>query len=160
MRVLGIDPGSLVTGFGVVEKRRNDILHIRHGEIKVAGKGSLPSFLVTIYEQLMAVIVQINPDVVAIEDIFYGKSVKSLIKQGQARGVAILAGSHSGLPVFEYSPLEVKKAVVGYGRAEKGQVQAMIKAILQLSETPTADAADALAVAICHANFCRSSVSP
>jgi crossover junction endodeoxyribonuclease RuvC len=160
MRVLGIDPGSLVTGFGVVEKRRNDVLHIQHGEIKVTGKGSLPSFLVAIYEQLMAVIGQTKPDVVAIEDIFYGKNVKSLIKQGQARGVAILAGSHSGLPVFEYSPLEVKKAVVGYGRAEKSQVQAMIKAILQLKETPRADAADALAVAICHAHCSGPSVSP
>lgn len=160
MRVLGIDPGSLVTGFGVVEKRRNDVLYVRHGEIKVSGKESLPSFLVAIYEQLMAVIGQTKPDVVAIEDIFYGKNVKSLIKQGQARGVAILAGSHSGLQVFEYSPLEVKKAVVGYGRAEKTQVQAMIKAILQLRETPTADAADALAVAICHAHSSGPSVSP
>lgn len=160
MRVIGIDPGSLVTGFGVVEKRRNDLLYIQHGEIKVPGKGSLPSFLVAIYEQLMAVIGQTKPDVFAIEDIFYGKNVKSLIKQGQARGVAILAGSHSGLPVFEYSPLEVKKAVVGYGRAEKSQVQAMVKAILQLQETPTADAADALAVAICHAHCSGPSVSP
>jgi crossover junction endodeoxyribonuclease RuvC len=160
MRVLGIDPGSLVTGFGVVEKRRNDVLHIQHGEIKVSSKESLPSFLVAIYEQLIAVIGQTKPDVVAIEDIFYGKNVKSLIKQGQARGVAILAGSHSGLPVFEYSPLEVKKAVVGYGRAEKSQVQAMIKAILLLKATPRADAADALAVAICHAHCSGPSVSP
>lgn len=160
MRVLGIDPGSLITGFGVVEKRRSDILHIQHGEIKVTGKGTLPSFLVSIYEQLMAVIGLTKPDAVAIEDIFYGKNVKSLIKQGQARGVAILAGSHSGLPVFEYSPLEVKKAVVGYGRAEKSQVQAMVKAILQLRETPRADAADALAVAICHAHCCGPAMSP
>jgi len=160
MIVLGIDPGSLVTGFGVVEKRRNDVLHIQHGEIKVTAKVSLPSFLVAIYERLMAVIEQTKPDAVAIEDIFFGKNVKSLIKQGQARGVAILAGSHSGLPVFEYSPLEVKKAVVGYGRAEKSQVQAMIKAILQLKEAPTADAADALAVAICHAHCSGPSVSP
>ncbi len=113
-----------------------------------------------IYEQLMAVIGQTKPDVVAIEGIFYGKNVKSLIKQGQARGVAILAGSHSGLPVFEYSPLEVKKAVVGYGRAEKSQVQTMVKAILQLSETPRADAADALAVAICHAHCSGPALSP
>jgi crossover junction endodeoxyribonuclease RuvC len=160
MRVLGIDPGSLVTGFGVVEKRRNDVLYIQHGEIKGTGKGSLPPFLVAIYEELMAVIRQTQPDVVAIEDIFCGKNVKSLIKQGQARGVAILAGSHSGLPVFEYSPLEVKKAVVGYGRAEKSQVQTMVKAILQLGETPRADAADALAVAICHAHFSGPYLSP
>lgn len=149
---MGIDPGSLITGFGVVEKRRSDMVYVHHGEIKSPRNALLPSFLVDIYEQLMAAISHSKPDAVAIEEVFYGKNVKSLIKQGQARGVAILAGSHSGLPVFEYSPLEVKKAVVGYGRAEKGQVQIMVKAILRLSELPPADAADALAVAICHAN--------
>jgi crossover junction endodeoxyribonuclease RuvC len=150
LRVLGIDPGSLVTGFGVVEKRRNDVVSVRHGEIKSSGRDLLPQFLVAIYDQLVAVIESTQPDAVAIEEIFYGKNVKSLIKQGQARGVAILAGSHSGVPVFEYSPLEIKKAVVGYGRAEKAQVQSMVKAILHLPELPPADAADALAVAICH----------
>lgn len=152
MRVLGIDPGSLITGFGIVEKRRTDIIFIDFGEIKSLGNGSLPSFLVSIYERLMEIIRNTKPDSMAIEEIFYGKNVKSLIKQGQARGVAILAGAHSGIPVHEYSALEVKKAVVGYGRAEKGQVQSMVKAILRVPELPPADAADALAVAICHAN--------
>ena len=152
MRVLGIDPGSLITGFGIVEKRRNDIIYIDYGEIKSPGNGSLPSFLVSIYERLMEIIRDTKPDSMAIEEIFYGKNVKSLIKQGQARGVAILAGAHSGIPVHEYSALEVKKAVVGYGRAEKSQVQNMVKAILRVPELPPSDAADALAVAICHAN--------
>ncbi len=89
----------------------------------------------------------------AIEDIFYGKNIRSLIKQGHVRGVAILAGADGGLPVYEYSPLEIKKAVVGYGRAEKGQVQMMVRAILKLPELPPPDAADALAVAICQLHF-------
>jgi len=139
-----------VTGFGVVEKRRSDLAYIRHGEIKTHAGESAPVFLIAVYEQLMAVIEDHRPDAMAVEEVFYGKNVKSLIKQGQARGVAILAGSHSGVPVFEYSALEVKKSVVGYGRAEKSQVQSMVKAILHLSEPPPADAADALAVAICH----------
>ncbi len=101
----------------------------------------------------MEVVKKSNPDRVALEDIFYGKNVKSLIKQGHARGVILLAASHSGLPVYEYSPLEIKQAVVGYGRAEKSQVQQMVKVILGMPVVPTADAADALAVAICHSNF-------
>jgi crossover junction endodeoxyribonuclease RuvC len=160
MRILGIDPGSLTTGYGLVEKRRNDLVCLSHGEIKTMVRETSSSFLVNIYERLKMVIEESNPDVMAVEEVFYGKNVKSLIKQGQARGVAILAGSHRGIPVFEYSPLEVKKAVVGYGRAEKSQVQAMIKAILQLKETPGADAADALAVAICHAHCAGPSLSP
>ncbi|MDQ5984977.1 MAG: Crossover junction endodeoxyribonuclease RuvC [Syntrophus sp. SKADARSKE-3] len=152
MRVLGIDPGSLVTGFGVVEQNRYELVHLVNGEIKVQQKGSLAAFLVLIYERLKAIIAETKPDAMAVEEVFYGKNVKSLIKQGQARGVAMLAGSHSGIPVFEYSPLAVKQAVVGYGRAEKTQVQQMVKAILNLAEVPPEDAADALAVAICHAN--------
>jgi crossover junction endodeoxyribonuclease RuvC len=155
LRVLGIDPGSLVTGYGVVEKRRSDLIYIHHGEVKIPIHETLPAFLVMIYEKLTAVIRETKPDAMAIEEVFYGKNVKSLIRQGQARGVAILAGAHSGVPVFEYSPLEVKKAVVGYGRAEKSQVQQMVKAILHLAELPPADAADALGVAICHAHSIR-----
>jgi crossover junction endodeoxyribonuclease RuvC len=93
------------------------------------------------------------PEAMAIENIFYGKNIRSLIKQGHVRGVAILAGADGGVPIYEYSPLEIKKAVVGYGRAEKGQVQRMVRAILKLPELPPLDAADALAVAICHIHF-------
>lgn len=156
LRVLGIDPGSQVTGYGVVEKARSGLRHIVHGEIR-PGKGApLSSCLQTIYDGLQEVIRQSAPEALAIEEIFYGKNVKSLIKQGHVRGVAILAGKHMGIPVYEYSPLEIKKAIVGYGRAEKAQVQKMAKAILKLPELPPPDAADALAVAICHINFLKA----
>ena len=108
-----------------------------------------------IYDGILEVIHQSSPDVIAIEDIFYGKNIKSLIRQAEARGVIILAGSHGRMPIYEYTPLEIKKAVVGYGRAEKNQIQNMVKAILHLYEDPPVDAADALAVAICHINFIK-----
>jgi len=108
--------------------------------------------LLKTYEDLTALIGEAKPDIVAVEDIFYGKNVKSLIKQGHARGVVLLAASQYNLPVYEYSPLEIKKAVVGYGRAEKIQVQRMVKAILGMSALPPEDAADALAVAVCHSH--------
>ena len=108
-----------------------------------------------IYDQLSVIITEYAPDAVALEDIFYGKNVKSLVKLAQARGVIILAASHRDTPLYEYTPLEVKKATVGYGRAEKGQVQHMVRAILSLQEIPPPDASDALAVAICHANFSK-----
>jgi len=111
--------------------------------------------LISIYQQLSEVITQTAPQAISLENIFYGKNVRSLIKQAQVRGVVIFAGADKGIPVFEYSPLEVKKAVVGYGRAEKRQVQIMVKAILKLPALPPADAADALASAICHANFSK-----
>ncbi|HOK07512.1 MAG TPA: crossover junction endodeoxyribonuclease RuvC [Syntrophales bacterium] len=152
MVILGIDPGSRVTGFGVLEKGRYDLSEICHGEVVIRPGQSLSSFLAHLYETLREVVERTRPEAVAVEEVFYGKNVKSLITQGQVRGVAILAGSTGGLPVFEYSPLEVKKAVVGYGRAEKAQVQRMVKAILGLAEVPGRDAADALAVAICHAH--------
>lgn len=155
MKVLGIDPGSRVTGYGVVEKQRNGLIALLQGEVKSASNGSLSSFMIALYNQLLAVIDDLEPDAMAIEDIFYGKNVKSLIKQAHVRGVAILAGSMRHIPVFEYSPLEIKQAVVGYGRAEKSQVQKMVTTILRLSTIPPADAADALAVAICHINFLK-----
>jgi crossover junction endodeoxyribonuclease RuvC len=153
VRILGIDPGTNVTGYGVIEKHRNGLTEILHGEIRIPRDRLLSERLARIYDGLMEVVKKSNPDRVALEDIFYGKNVKSLIKQGHARGVILLAASHSGLPVYEYSPLEIKQAVVGYGRAEKSQVQQMVKAILGMPVVPTADAADALAVAICHSNF-------
>jgi crossover junction endodeoxyribonuclease RuvC len=153
LRVLGIDPGSHVTGYGVVEKARNGLRWVVHGEIRPVKGALLSACLQTVYDGLREVIRKAAPDALAVEDIFYGKNVRSLIRQGHVRGVAILAGKHSVSPVYEYSPLEIKKAVVGYGRAEKGQVQMMVRAILNLSELPPPDAADALAVAICHIHF-------
>jgi len=152
MRILGIDPGSRITGYGIVEKSRHGLTGGDYGEIKPPRNASLATALVYVYESLTGLIAALQPNAVAIEDIFYGKNVQSLIKQGHVRGVAILAGARREVLVYEYSPLEVKKAVVGYGRAEKSQVQTMIKAILNLSESPPPDAADALAVAVCHAH--------
>ncbi len=155
MRILGIDPGSHVTGYGIIEKKGNYLQHVLHGEIKPKKDSPLSATLIFVYQQLSAVISQTAPQAIALENIFYGKNVRSLIKQAQVRGVVIFAGADKGLDVFEYSPLEIKKAVVGYGRAEKRQVQVMVKAILKLPELPPADAADALATAICHANFSK-----
>jgi crossover junction endodeoxyribonuclease RuvC len=150
---MGIDPGSRTTGYGVVEINGSRLSGVAFGEIQGTTRSDRgPSFLVQIYQNLLQIIDETAPEAVAVEEVFYGKNVKSLIKQGQARGVAILAGAHSGLPIFEYSPLEIKLAVVGYGRAEKIQVQQMVKVILKLSDLPGTDAGDALAVAICHAN--------
>ena len=156
LKVLGIDPGSRITGYGVVERQRSGLVELLQGEIRPAKHDSFSSAMVAIYDQLTAVIDKTAPDAVAIEDIFYGKNIKSLIKQGHVRGVAILAGAIRGIPVFEYAPLEIKQAVVGYGRAEKSQVQMMVARILHLHTIPPADAADALAVAICHLNFSKA----
>jgi len=155
LRILGIDPGSHVTGYGIIEKEGNYLRHVLHGEIKSKKDSQLSAMLISIYQQLSSVITQTAPQAIALENIFYGKNVRSLIKQAQVRGVVIFSGADSGLNIYEYSPLEVKKAVVGYGRAEKRQVQVMVKAILKLPALPPADAADALATAICHANFLK-----
>jgi crossover junction endodeoxyribonuclease RuvC len=153
--ILGIDPGSLVTGYGVIEKKGNYLRPVIHGEVKPPKDILFSSVLSTIHEQLSSLILSVQPQAIALENIFYGKNVRSLIKLAHVRGVIILTGAERGVPIFEYSPLEVKKAVVGYGRAEKRQVQIMVKAILKLPSLPPADAADALAAAICHANFSK-----
>jgi crossover junction endodeoxyribonuclease RuvC len=153
LRILGIDPGSHVTGYGVVEKRRAGLSCASFGEIRPPRGASLTVALTAVHERVAGLIREFAPDVMAVEDIFFGKNVRSLIRQGQLRGVVILAGTMGGLPVFEYTPLEIKKAVVGYGRAEKSQVQSMVKAILKLPREAPADASDALAVAICHGHF-------
>ena len=155
MRVLGIDPGSRVTGYGVIEKGRNNLLCVAYGDIKSPQNAPLSVCLKTICDRIANVIKDMMPDAIAIEDIFYGKNVKSLIRQGHVRGAIILIGSQMDVPIFEYTPLEIKKAVVGYGRAEKPQVQTMVRAILKISDALKADAADALAIAICHANFSK-----
>ncbi len=155
MKILGIDPGTRTTGYGVVEKGPRGTRSIAYGEIKMRRGDILSVVLKKIYDQLIEIITEYAPDVMALEDIFYGKNVKSLIKLGQARGVIILAASHSNTPLYEYTPLEVKKAIVGYGRAEKTQVQHMVRVILSLPEAPPLDASDALAIAICHSNFLK-----
>jgi crossover junction endodeoxyribonuclease RuvC len=152
MRVLGIDCGTEYTGFGVVELCRDGkLICLTCGAVKLSPREPLPLRLATIFGRLGAIIQEHQPDNVAIEDIFYALNVKSALKLGQVRGVAMLAASTAGLAVTEYAPLTIKSAVVGYGRAEKQQVQYMVARLLNLAEIPKPpDAADALAIAICH----------
>jgi crossover junction endodeoxyribonuclease RuvC len=152
MRVLGIDCGTQYTGYGVIELGRSgDLCCLTYGAIKLSPRQPLPAKLATIFSRLSIIISDHHPDEVAIEDVFYALNVKSAFKLGQVRGVAMLAASSAGLRVAEYAPLSVKSAVVGYGRAEKHQVQHMVQILLRLPEIPQPpDAADALAIAICH----------
>jgi crossover junction endodeoxyribonuclease RuvC len=151
MRVMGIDPGSNCTGYGIVEEINGDLKVVHWGSVKTKPRQSFPEKLKLIYDELIATSREFNPDEVAVEDMFYATNVKSALKLGQTRGVAILSAVNEGKPVAEYSPLEVKQSVVGYGHAEKEQVQDMVTAILKLKEKPEPlDASDALAVAICH----------
>jgi crossover junction endodeoxyribonuclease RuvC len=152
MRVLGIDCGTQYTGYGVIElSLSGDLLCLTCGAIKLPAREPLPAKLATIFTRLSLIISDHHPDEVAIEDVFYAVNVKSAFKLGQVRGVAMLAASSAGLTVAEYAPLSVKSAVVGYGRAEKHQVQHMVQQLLRLPEIPEPpDAADALAIAICH----------
>lgn len=152
MIVLGIDPGSRITGYGIVEKNGNRLVHIDNGAIFTDAAFDFPGRLKIIFDGLLEVISQYQPNQVAIENIFFSTNPQSALKLGQARGAAIVAAVHCGLPVAEYTALQVKQAVVGQGRAEKGQVQKMLKALLGLPEIAQADASDALAVAICHIN--------
>lgn len=152
MRVLGIDCGGECTGYGVVEMHSGGRLCcLTCGAIKLSTREPLPLRLSRIFAQLGEIIVEYQPDQVAIEDVFYALNVKSALKLGQVRGVAMLAAASAGLEVAEYSPLTIKCSVVGYGRAEKQQVQHMVTRLLDLAEPPRPmDASDALAIAICH----------
>ena len=152
MITLGIDPGTATTGYGIVRDARDGRLYeIGHGVIRTDSKTPYPLRLKTIYDELTALIEQYKPQAIAVEELFFNKNVSSAILVGQARGVVILTGVLADLELSEYTPLQVKEAVTGYGRAEKIQVQQMVKTLLGLTEIPRPDdAADALAVAICH----------
>jgi crossover junction endodeoxyribonuclease RuvC len=152
MRVLGIDCGGAYTGYGVVEiDGQGRLCCLGCGAIKLSPHETLPRRLSRIFDQLREIIAEHRPDQVAIEDVFYALNVKSALKLGQVRGVAMLAASAAGLQVAEYSPLTIKSSVVGYGRAEKQQVQHMVTRLLGLPAPPEPmDASDALAIAICH----------
>jgi len=148
-RIIGIDPGSLVTGYGIIEMEGNRALHITHGIIKV--KGDSPGIgLHYIYRELTQIIMDFKPDEAAIERVFMHRNADSALKLGQARGAAMVACAEPGLPIFEYTANQVKQATVGRGHAAKQQVQHMIKVLLCLAKQPRADAADALAIALCH----------
>jgi crossover junction endodeoxyribonuclease RuvC len=155
--IFGIDPGSNRTGYGCVETSRSRHRIVTSGAITNPPLTGFPQKLLRIYTRLSALLTECRPDCVAIESLFHAANVRSALKLGHARGVAVLAAVEAGIPVVEYTPAEVKLAVVGYGRAEKHQVQQMVKLLLGLSAAPTPhDAADALAVAICHAHFATS----
>ncbi len=151
MIILGVDPGTLITGYGVIEQKNGKFRLIECNVVKNRSDRSMPLRLKAIYATLVDVINRHHPDEFAIETAFYGKNAQSALKIGHARGVSILAAVNHEIPTTEYSPREVKKAVVGNGAASKEQVQYMVKSILQLRETPKYyDATDALAVALCH----------
>ncbi len=151
MIILGVDPGSLITGYGIISSQSGRPRMLACDAIKNDGSRSMPERLQHIFDRLREVIIRYRPDAVAIETAFYGKNAQSALKLGHARGAAMLAAVTGGLQVLEYSPREVKKAVAGNGNASKQQVQYMVKSLLRLRETPKYyDTTDALAVAICH----------
>jgi len=156
MRVLGIDPGATATGYGLVELKGDTLSALRFGAITAPGKLPFAQRLLRIHQELRALLTAERPDCAAIEAVFFARNVQSALRLGQARGVALLALAEAGLPIHEYSALEVKQAVSGYGQAGKAQVQEMVRLLLNLPEAPTpADAADALAIAICHLHASR-----
>ena len=151
IRTLGIDPGSINTGYGIIDSKGNHCKHIYNGVIKVKGE-TLADKLKVIHQSIIEIIYEYKPIEVSIEKIFMNRNADSVIKLGQARGVAIAACAIQDLPVYEYTANQVKQATVGKGHATKEQVQHMIKSLLCLKKRPKADAADALAIALCHAN--------
>ena len=153
MIIFGIDPGSDRTGYGCVDTDGSRHRLVTCGAIKTKASATFPEKLLVIHSRLSTLLAECRPDAVAIENVFVAVNVRSALKLGHARGVAMLAAVEAGVPVFEYTPAEIKRAVVGYGRADKPQVQHMVKLLLGLAAVPSPhDAADALAVAICHAH--------
>jgi crossover junction endodeoxyribonuclease RuvC len=160
MRIFGIDPGSERTGYGCVETDGSRHRLIVCGALAAPAKSSFPERLHVIHAGLSALLQECRPDCVAIENIFHAKNVRSALKLGHARGVALLAASSAGVPIAEYSPAEIKRAVVGFGRAEKQQVGQMVKLLLGLEAAPSPhDAADAVAIAICHIHSSHGAVA-
>ena len=151
MRILGIDPGYAIMGYGIIDMKGNNFKVVNYGAILTDKDMEMPDRLKKIYNDLMNIINEFSPDTCAIEELFFNTNATTAIKVGQARGVAILACANSSLEIEEYTPLQIKQALTGYGRADKKQVQAMTKSILNLREVPKPDdTADALAAAICH----------
>lgn len=148
---MGIDPGSRITGVGVIQAQGSTLKHVYSESLKLP-KGDLPTRLQSIYSRLQTIIAQTRPDVVSIEKVFLAKNPQSALILGHARGAAMLAAVNNELPVVEYSATEIKKTVVGRGRADKAQVQHMMRVLLGLRVAPEEDAADALAAAVCHAH--------
>jgi len=156
-RVLGLDPGTAITGYGIVEETpEGELRLVDYGAITTAADTPLPQRLRHIYEELEKLIAVQQPAAVAVEELFFSRNVRTALAVGQARGIALLAAARADLPVYEYTPLQVKQAVAGHGRADKQQVQQMVRMLLDLEEIPRPDdAADAIAVAICHFHHAR-----
>jgi len=153
MRIIGIDPGIAITGYGIIDKNRNNYKPVCYGKITTEPQQQTFERLIILYETLMEIFQEYQPQFAAVEELFFNKNAKTAMIIGQARGVAILAAANAGLDVYEYTPLQVKQAVAGYGRAEKKQVQKMVKLLLNLDEIPRPDdVADALAIALCQAS--------
>lgn len=152
MRILGIDPGSRATGFGLIEVDGPRLRAVRWGRLTAPRHLPLCERLLAVYDGVRQVLEADRPDMAAVESVFFAQHPRGALVLGQARGVVLLAAAQAGLAVAEYSPLAIKQAVVGYGHAEKAQVQAMVQTLLGLQRRPSSDAADALAVAICHAH--------
>lgn len=150
--ILGIDPGSRKTGYGLVQRYGSKTCYVASGVIRMAAELTLPERLKVIFSAVSEIIVQYRPDEMAVEQVFMAKNAGSALKLGQARGAAIVAGVSRELTVYEYEARKVKQSVVGNGAADKVQIQHMVKTLLQLPGVPQEDAADALAVALCHAN--------
>lgn len=151
MVIMGIDPGFAITGYGIVKYEGNKFTPIDYGAITTESSMELPKRLLHLHNGLRELIDRYKPSAISIEELFFNKNIKTALTVGHGRGVAVLAAAQSGIDVFEYTPLQVKQSVVGYGRAEKAQMQQMIKIILNLSKVPKPDdVADALAVAVCH----------
>ena len=156
MLVLGIDPGTAITGYGLVHELDDGLSLVECGIVTTPSSQRLPERLQTIYRDLSAVIGKWRPEEAAVEELFFSRNVRTALSVGQARGVALLALVDAGLPIFEYKPLEIKQAVAGYGGADKQQVQEMVRMLLNLDRVPQPDdAADAVAVAVCHIHSAR-----
>lgn len=155
MLVLGVDPGSLVTGYGLVKKEGGTLTYVGGGKISFPHPWPFHQRIHRIFSSLVEIIETYHPEEMSIEDIFFAKNVKSALKIGHARGAALVAAVQGGVKVFEYTPLQIKQSVVGYGRATKEQVRAMVKVLLKLDTQFSLDTADALAGAICHHNWVR-----
>lgn len=153
LRILGIDPGSRATGYGLIDVEGEESVYVAHGCIRCNDEKGLPERLLQIHNFIINIIKTHAPDEVAIESVFVNRNVRSALVLGHARGAAILGVACNGLALSEYAPTQVKSAVVGYGRAEKSQMKHMVRMLLKLERTPAADAADALAIAICHARL-------
>lgn len=159
MKILGIDPGYAIVGYGVIEYNANRFKTIDYGAILTDKDTPFPSRLKHIYEKTMQLINIHKPEYLSIEELFFNTNVKTAIAVGHARGILLLAAEQSGIPIYEYTPLQIKQAVTGYGRADKHQVQQMMKTLLGLPAVPKPDdTADALAVAICHAHSYRANM--